>query len=420
MPPPSPVPVRAVSRDPAAPGPPTRWPFRRIAFALSVTAFGAGIPTPLYPIYAARYHLTTAVLAGVFGAYTVGVLVTMLLVAPLSDLVGRKPVLYLGLGLTAASAVAWIFASGVLPLALARAISGLGVGATTSTATASMTGLEPHGDQHHVARVSVAANFGGVASGILLAGLLAQYTASPTVLVFLVLIGASAIGMAAVAATPETVPPRTPRPRVRVQRLFVPDAVRLPFWVAAGALAGCYSVYGLFAALAPTFVRTDLGVGNRAESAAVVAALFGAAALVQLALGQVRDRRALLVGLPMLLAGTAIDVVAIDLASLPGLLAGAVLLGTGVGFAYMGSVTLIDRTAPGAVRGEILSAFFVVGYLALAVPTIGIGLAADRVGLGAAAAAFSVGLGAFAAALFLATLRTPTPAGGEGRPRGSS
>jgi MFS family permease len=395
----------------------SRWPFRGIAFALSVTAFGAGLPTPLYALYEHRYHFGSGVLAAIFAAYTVGVLTTMLLVAPISDVVGRRPVLYVGLVLTAASGIVWIFASGVATLALARVVSGLGVGATTSTATASMASLEPRADQHHVARVSVAANFGGVATGILLSGLLVRYAPHPTVLVFLLLIAASVAGGLLVALTRETVPPRPPDRRLARRRISVPAPIRRPFWIAAGALAACYSLYGLFAALAPTFLRESLGIGDAAEAGAIVATMFGFASIVQLGLGQVRDRRALLIGLPLVFAALVVIVLSISSTSLPLLLVGAAVLGLGVGYAYMGSVTLVDRVAPTVERGEILSAFFVTGYLALAIPTIGVGLAADQVGLASSALAFGIALGLFAVLLFAILLRTPTPPGGEGRPR---
>jgi MFS family permease len=410
-------PTAPVPDAPAGPGPVGRGPFRLTAYVLGVTAFGAGVPTPLYSIYQQQFHFAPGVLAEVFGAYTIGVLATMLFVAPLSDAVGRKPILYVGMALTAASAVVFLFASGVAVLAIARVVSGLAVGATTSTATAAMASLEPRRDQHHVARVSVAANFGGVATGILLSGLLVQYAPLRTELVFLVLIAASLAGVGAVAATPETVLDLASGAPLRSQRIQVPPEIRRPFWVAAGALAATYSIYGFFAALAPTFLRSDLGLDNRAAAGAIVAGLFGLAAIVQLGLGQVRDRRALLVGLPVMLAALFAFVLSLTFASLGLLVAAAAVLGAGLGSAYMGSVTLADRVAPAAIRGEVLSAFFVVGYLALAAPTIGVGLASDRVGLETAALAFGIALGLFVLALTVVTQRTPTPPGGEGRPR---
>jgi predicted MFS family arabinose efflux permease len=409
--------MTATPRGDGIPVPSSRWPFRHVAFVLGVTAFGAGAPTPLYAVYEQQYHFSSAVLAGVFAAYTAGVLVTMLLIAPLSDTVGRKPVLYLGMVLTVVSALVFIFATGVLTLGLARFVSGLAVGATTSTATATMASLEPRRDQHHVARVSVASNFGAVASGVLLSGILVEYAPLPTDLIYLVLIGASLLGIGLLSTTPETVARPAVRSALRIQRISVPKEIRRPFWVAAGAVAACYAIYGYFAAIAPTFLRVSLGVVNRADSAGVIAIMFGLAAIIQLGLGEVRDRRGLLIGLPLIFGATIILTVSVPLTSLAVLGVGAAALGIGVGYAYMGAVTLADRVSPTELRGEILSAFYVVGYLALAVPTIGIGETAVQLGLSAAAITFGLALGLSVAVLYVLTLHTPTPAGGEGRPR---
>ncbi|HXW67554.1 MAG TPA: MFS transporter [Thermoplasmata archaeon] len=399
------------------PGPGSRGPFRRVAFALAVTAFGAGAPTPVYALYESRFGFGSGVLGLVFGAYTLGVVATMLLVAPTSDRVGRRPVLFLGMVLSALSGLLFAFAGGVLALAAARIVSGLCVGATTSTATAAMASLIPDGDQHHVARVAVAANFGGVASGVAVSGLLVAYAPDPTRLIFVLLIALSALGAVAIATVPETVHAPSPRGIFHARRPRVPAALARSFGIAAIGLATCYAIYGFFAALAPTFLRTELGVGGPATIGLVVATMFALAALAQLALAEVRDRRALLLGFPLLLVALALFAAALLVASLPLLLAAAALLGTGVGCAYMGSVTLIDRVSPEAGRGEILSMFYLVGYLALAVPTVGVAFASEAVGLGAAEAAFGAVLGAFVAFAYATTIATPTPPGGEGRPR---
>jgi MFS family permease len=395
----------------------SRRPFRLVAYVLAVTALGAGLPTPLYPVYQERFHFSAGTLGVVFGAYAVGVILTMFFVAPLSDTIGRKPLLHAGMVLTAISAVLFIFSTGVLWLAAARVVSGLAVGATTSTATAAMTALEPFADQHHVARVSVASNFGGVASGILISGFLVQYAPDPTVLVFLLLIVASAIGILAVSAIPETVANVEVRSPFHVQRVRVPTAIERSFWVAVGGLTACYSIYGLYAALAPGYLRVDLLIQGSFETGLFIAVMFGSAAVVQLALAQVRDRRALLFGFPLIVGGLILTLASLTTAS--GLLwvLGAALLGVGVGFAFMGATTLVDRVAPESVRGDVLSGFYVTGYLALAVPTIGVGIAVDQVGLTTAGLVFGIALILFVIILFGATWRTPTPPGGEGRPR---
>lgn len=409
--------------EPGVPAPAGRGrgPFRRAAIVLAVTAFGAGLPTPLYPVYEHAFGFGSSTLALVFAAYTAGVVATLFLVAPLSDRLGCTPVLRIGMILTAASALAFLFANGAALLSLARVLSGLAVGATTSTATAAMTQLEPRHDQHHVARVSVAANFGGVAVGILSSGLLVEYAPRPTELVFLFLLAASVLGFLLLEAIPEVRPAATGASRARVERLSVPASIDSAFWVSVGGLAACYALYGLFAALTPSLLQTGLSVRSPAVEGLVVGTLFGMASMVQLVLGQLRDRDALLLGFPLLVLGLLLLVVALGATSLALLALAAVVLGLGVGPTYMGAVTLVDRIAPEAHRGEILAAFYLGGYLALAVPTIGVGVLADSAGLRLAGAVFGGLLLGVTLFLYLLTRRTPTPAGGGGwtGPRGS-
>jgi predicted MFS family arabinose efflux permease len=395
--------------------PSSRRAFRWTAYALGVTAFAAAIPTPLYPTYEMQFGFSAGVLGLVFAAYTPGVFLTLFFVAPTGERVGRKKILYLGMVFTALGAAVFAFAPGVLWLALGRFVSGLGVGATTSVATTAMSDLEPYHDQHHVARVAVASNFGAFAIGSVTSGFLVQYAAYPTQLVYLLPVLASAAGMLAIYATPETASVPFPKPPFHIQRINLPPEVRRQFWVAAGGVFACYAIYGLFAALGGSYVRTVLQNPNLLAAGAFVALMFGMAAITQLATGQTRDRRALLLGFPLLLVTLGAFVMVLPLASwmlLAGVTGG---LGIAVGLTFMGSVTLSDRISPVNDRGEILAGFYLAGYLALAVPTIGVAETSEQIGLTDAGILFGVILAFAVVILYWECYRTPSPPGGGGR-----
>jgi len=394
-----------------------RSAFRWTAYVLGVTSFAAGIPTPFYPFYEQRFGFSAGILGVVFGAYAAGVLLTLFFVAPLAERVGRRNLLYLGMALTALGAIVFALATGVLWLAFARVLAGMAVGTTTSVATAAMADLEPYRDQHHVARVAVAANFGGVALGVTLSGLFAQFGADPSQVVYLLPILASVVGVAAVRATPETASAIGTKIPMRIQRISVPRQLHRPFWVAAGGIAACYSIYGFFAALVPSYVRVGLRIDSPLAAALVVALLFGTAALTQIVTGQVRDRRALLVGFPLLVGALVALVLILSLTSTTWLVLATAGMGGAVGLTYMGSITLVDRVVPEAQRGEVLAGYYCAGYLALAIPTIGVAEASEWVGLTEAGILFGAVLAVAVATLFVGVLRTPTPPGGGGRPR---
>ncbi|MGC2289083.1 MAG: MFS transporter [Thermoplasmata archaeon] len=387
---------------------------------LAVTSFAAAIPSPLYPLYEHQFQFSAGVLGLVFAAYTPGVLLTLFFLAPQGDRQGRKRLLYLGMTLTALGALVFAFAPGVGWLAVGRFISGLAVGATTSVATAAMSDLEPNRDTHHAARVAVAANFGGFGIGVALSGLIVQHGPLPTHLVYLLPVLASGLGLVAVYATPETAPDLGTNRPYQIQRISVPPEMRQPFWVSAGGIAACYSIYGFFAALVPSYVRTVLATPSSFAVGAIVALMFGMAAIVQLSTSQIRDRRALLLGFPLMTGGLVALVLILPVASWTLLIPVTAALGAAVGLTFMGSVTLIDRVAPEDRRGEILAGFYAAGYLALAVPTIGIAEASEQIGLANAGILFGAILAGAVALLCVAVYRTPTPPGGGGRLRGVS
>jgi MFS family permease len=394
-----------------------RGAFRWTAFVLAVTSLTAATPTPLYPVYERLFQFSSGTLGLVFGAYSLGVLLTLFFVAPMAERVGRRKLLYLAMGFTALGAAVFAVSTGVVWLTLARIFCGLGVGATTSVATAAMSDLEPLHDQHHVARVAVAANFGGFAVGVLVSGLVVQWAPYPTHLAYLLPLAACGVGVLAVHVTPETASAFGTRAPFRIQRISVPLALRRPFWVASIGIAACYSIYGLFAALIPSYVRDDLGIPDPWVAGGIVALMFGTAALTQLATAQIHDRRALLMGFPVLLLSLVALVLILPLTSGTLLLVVSVAFGGSIGLTFMGSATLVDRVASEGQRGELLAGYYSVGYLALAIPTLGVAEASGSVGLTTAGEIFGSILAVAVGFLYYAAYRTPTPPGGGGRPR---
>jgi MFS family permease len=94
--------------------------------------------------------------------------------------------------------------------------------------------------------------------------------------------------------------------------------------------------------------------------------------------------------------GMVLIVLALRTDSLPVFIAAALTSGAGSGLAFMGSLTLINRLAPAADRARTVSAYFVVCYLAISLPVIGLGFATQAFGTYPAAFAFAVLTGGLA------------------------
>src|SRR3954452_7908629 len=149
-----------------------------------VIQVGGTIPIPLWVLWQSKLGFETGTLTLVFAIYTLGTLVSLLLIAPLSDRVGRRPVLVLAVALAAASTVLYLVADTVLLLFVARFTSGMAVALTTAAGAAALRELEPRSRARRASLTTAAATMGGLALGPLLAGFTAEYGPDPLRLVF--------------------------------------------------------------------------------------------------------------------------------------------------------------------------------------------------------------------------------------------
>jgi MFS family permease len=332
------------------------------------------------------------------------VITGLLAFGELSDVIGRKPILFAGVLLSAASALLFLFADSIVPIFAGRVVSGLSAGLFTGTGTATLVDLVP-GDRRRVASfVAVVVNLGGLGLGTLLAGVLADHSSSSLRLPFLVDLGLLVPALLGVLATRESV--RRREFRLRLRRLSVPEDVRAVFVRGAAASFGSFAVAGVFSAVAPSFLAHVLDRRSHSLAGLLVFILFGGSIVGQLAVPRLSDRRSLVVGCVSLVVGVTLLALALAVESLASLLASSVVLGVGQGLAIGAALAAINQRAPVEQRGEAASSFFVVIYVGLSVPVIGAGVAAHAFGLRTAGIAFSFAVGALVLGVLASLWRT--------------
>jgi MFS family permease len=362
--------------------------FVLVAYAFLVTMIGTTLPTPLYPLYEQRYSFGELMVTVIFAVYALGVIAGLLVFGNLSDEIGRKPVLLTGLAFSAISAFLFVFAGSLVPIFVGRVVSGLSAGVFTGTATAMLVDLAPVGRRRMASFVAVVVNLGGLGLGTLLSGLLADHARSPLRLPFivdLVLLVPAVLGL---LVTPETV--QRQAFRLRLQRLSVPPEVRSVFIRGATAGFGSFAVAGVFSSVAPVFLGAILGRTSHALAGAIVFILFSASIVGQLLVSRLSDRRALILGCGLLAGGVGLLALALWIESLAALIASASVVGLGQGLVIGAGLAAINQRAPVEHRGETASSFFVVMYVGLSLPVIGVGIAANAWSLRGAGIAFSV------------------------------
>ncbi|MFF0226253.1 MFS transporter [Streptomyces sp. NPDC004629] len=353
--------------------------FVLIAYAFLTAMAFSTVPTPLYPLYMARDGFSTFMVTVVFATYAVGVVVSLLLAGHISDWVGRKKVLVPAISLELVAAVLFLTGTSLPVLLIARFLTGLGVGMITATATAHLQELHaahrPGASTHRFELVSTGANIGGLGVGPLVAGFLAQWVAVPLRTPYFVFAALLVLGLVAVALTPETVEERFARPAYRPQRISLDHGDRTGYLAAAAGAFASFAVFGLFTSVAPGFVAGALHHPSRALAGVIVFVVFGGAATAQGLTARLSTPAKRRLGLLAQAAGVVTLVTGMHTANLAAFLAGGVVAGIGAGVLFKAALGTVAALAVPDKRSEALAGLFLIAYLGLTLPAVGIGVA---------------------------------------------
>jgi MFS family permease len=376
-------------------------------FALATLAFfvamvGTTLPTPLYPLFEQRYGFGSLLVTVIFAIYAFGVIAGLILFGNLSDRLGRKPILLLGLALSAASALLFLLAGSLVPIYAGRVVSGLSAGIFTGTATAYLIDLAPAGRRRLASFVAVFANLGGLGTGTLLAGLLAEWVPHALRTPFAVDLGLVVVATVGLLRARETV--ECGAFTFRLQRLGVPQEVVSVFIRAAAAGFAAFAVSGVFGSIAPEFLGLGLHRHSPALAGLLVFALFVMSVAGQALVARLPN--ALASGCGLLVAGVALLAVSLATDSLAALFASAAVGGLGQGVIVSAGLAAIAERAPGERRGETASSFFVVLYFGLSLPVIAAGVAIHYTSLRSAGIGFCAGAGVLALGVLASQIRS--------------
>jgi MFS family permease len=335
-------------------------------FAWLVLMAGANLATPLYAVYAQRFHFSALVLTAIFATYAIVLVPALVLFGRLSDRFGRRPVVAAGLATACVGLALFAAAQGEAWLFAARAVQGLAVGMISGAATAALVELDPHGSRRRAALGAGLAQAGGSALGPLAAGVLAEWAPDPLRLCYLVTLGLTVVAGALVLRLPE--PGDEGREPWRPQWPRVPSEIRRAFFRVGLTAGAVWATMALFLSIVPSYTELLLRTRDLAVVAAIAAlavlASFVAQAVAERREGSLRRDQAL--GCVLLALGLGGVVAAGPSGLLALLVAGSIVAGVGHGVAFLTAQHELNELAPGERRGEVTAAFIACIYFLVA------------------------------------------------------
>ena len=374
-----------------------RASFWLLAALLVLLLFAASAPSPLYAVYAAMWQFSSITLTAIYAVYAFAALAALLATGRLSDHVGRRRVVVIGLVVQIAGMLAFIIAQGVGGLFAARILQGLGTGIATGAISAWLLDLQPPDNPRLGSLVGGIAVVAGLAAGALGSGLLAQYGPDPLHLVFWLLAVGYAVGLAAAFVIPDPVERKEGWLGSMRPEIGVPQAARSLFVALAPSLIATWAVGGLYLSLGPSLAISLLQYDSRVAGGLVIVALLGTASIASALVRAAGPTEIVIGGSIVLIGGVGITLLAVAIGSIAGLYAGSVMAGLGFGPAFSGVFRSLAPVVPADKRGALLASIYIVLYLSFSVPAIIAGVAVTQFGLRGTTFAFGLLVMALAA-----------------------
>lgn len=345
-----------------------------VLWALFMVIVGTTIPTPLYGHYKVEYGLADWSITAIYAIYALGIVVALIVLNDLSNWLGRRGALMVGLGLAVLADIMFLTIHSAAGLYSARVVTGLAAGIFVGTATVAAIETSSARLKPSASTFATAANVIGLGGGPLIGGIIAQYLTPPDRWVFGAHLGAT---MAALALMPLMIEPIISRRKgLAIVLPQLPRTQRRPYFgLAAIGIAGL-SAFGLLAGLTQVFL-TNIG---RADAGSLVVGLIVGVAFItsgvcQIVFKNISVTTGVRWGCVLLGAGVVIIAASIPASSLTAYVIGAIISGVGQGLTMSRCVKTASEMVDQEDRMSVMNLFFALVYLGAGIPIVALGFA---------------------------------------------
>jgi len=334
----------------------------------------------VYPLYQSDWHVSTSMVTWIFAAYPLALIPVLIVFGNLSDHIGRRASMLLGLGAELIGVLLFALAGDVALLLAGRAFMGLGVGLSIGPAGVAMAEFSAAEKRERAGAITTAVSALGIALAMIVGGALTEYGPFPLRSSYVVLAVAIVVVGVLVFAMPRHTAGQSAQ-RWRMRPIVIPRGSRGVFIAGAIAFASSFLLGAIVLPLGAKIAQQLAGSDN----ALVTGALLSVFAACIVVFSIVARRLAvwtliILGGLGSLIAvwlfvltGTAHSLVVFFVAS--------AVAGAAYAFDYAGGLNVFNVHAAPHHRASMASGGFLVGYVAQGIGAPFVGWIATEHGL---------------------------------------
>jgi acetolactate synthase, small subunit len=361
--------------------------FWLVAYSLFITLLGTNIPSPLLALYRAEWQLSAGMVTLLFAIYALVVIPTIIISGQLSDQLGRKKLLIPGVFFTIVGSVLFALSDNFTMLLISRIFQGISVGMLNGVAVAALTELDARHNRIKAAFIGSMAVTIGNALGPILSGLLGEYAPFPMKLAYFIHMFLAVPGFIGLLYMSENVKRSS---TIRLHRPAVPRHLLKRFYLSGMTSFIAWSIMSLMLSIIPSYIGQLVGSANLAVSGAIVALVLTISTISQIVFKKLPLQKLVLIGFVLILLGLVTLVITLSTKSLFFLFVTTLFIGFGHGPTFAGSLALTNHIAPDRSRGDLIASFYVLTYLGVSLPILGLGFAAHWVGLNNAIILYTV------------------------------
>jgi hypothetical protein len=358
----------------------TRASFWTCAAVIVHTLWTSAAPAVTYPLYSAKWHLTTTMVTAVFAVYPAVVVVVLLLFGNISDYIGRRLPILIGLSASLVGAFLFAVAPNIGWVFVGRIFMGIGVGLSAGPATAAMVEFNTNPHPAYASTMNTAAQAIGFGTATLIGGALVQYAPFPTHLNFWVLF--------VVIASILVIAWRLPRPVERVSlakwrpgSIVVPGSEFRTFVTSALLVTAAYALGAVVLSLGAHIAEGLIGSKNAFVSGLAISMFAVTNGVITIGARGLSLRFNVLLGTTSALIGMLLLALSVGSHSLGIFLATSAFAGAAYSMQFRAGLAVIVERAPGEHRAGILSAIYLIAYLFMGSIALSLGALATARGL---------------------------------------